>query len=258
MQFKEFRHYEPGDDIRHMSWPVTARTGRATIKIYEEDRERDIVVVVDTSGSSLFSSKQGSRLELFSDAVAVLGLAAVQGGDKFGALHFSNKPLEFRPPRRNKDQAIASAQGLLGAFPQGEQSDVRSSLSFLQTALKNRAIIILMSDFNLPDFRRELMALSRRHEVLLFHAFDEWETGKGLPGGIVEAWDPETNRYWLLDAGASATRRQLEDAHRMKLDYLTAVGKLARADYLGLCLQDDYLKTLVHFFHRRGTNRVAG
>ena len=73
MQFKEFRHYEEGDDIRHMSWPVTARTGRATIKIYEEDRERDVVLLVDTSGSALFSSQRGSRLEMFSDLVAVLG-----------------------------------------------------------------------------------------------------------------------------------------------------------------------------------------
>jgi uncharacterized protein (DUF58 family) len=255
MQFKEFRHYEPGDDIRHMSWTVTARTGRATIKIYEEDRERDIILVSDLSGSNLFSSKQGSRLELYSDVVAVLGLTAVQSGDKFGALNFSSRPLEFRPPRRSRDQVLLVAQKMLDAFPQGEASDIRSTLSFLQATLKNRAIIVILSDFNLPDFRREFVALSRRHEILMVHAFDEWEAGRNLPGGVVEAWDPESNSFWLLDTGARSTRLTLEKTFSQRLDYLNELAKLGRAEYLGLCLQNDYLKDLVHFFNRRASNR---
>jgi uncharacterized protein (DUF58 family) len=255
MQFKEFRHYEQGDDIRHMSWPVTARTGRATIKIYEEDRERDVVLLVDTSGSALFSSQRGSRLEMFSDLVAVLGLSAVQGGDKFGVLHFSNKPVEFRPPRRNREQVLGAALKLLDLSPEGQPSDLRTTLSFLQTALKNRAILFVISDFNLPDFRRELVALSRRHEVILLHAFDDWEQGRALPGGIVEAWDPETQKFWLLDTSSRSTRQILEQGYAQKVSYLNEVARLSRADYLGLCLLDDYLKKLVHFFHRRALGR---
>jgi hypothetical protein len=97
---------------------------------------------------------------------------------------------------------LGAALKLLDLSPEGQPSDLRTTLSFLQTALKNRAILFVISDFNLPDFRRELVALSRRHEVILLHAFDDWEQGRALPGGIVEAWDPETQKF-------SVTRHEL-------------------------------------------------
>src|SRR5262249_49661131 len=113
MQFKEFRHYQEGDDIRHMSWTVTARTGRATMKVYEEERELNVVLAVDVSGSSLFGLMAQRKIDMYAELLAVMGLAAVKSGDNLGLLLFNDQPVHYLPPRRTRDHVKVALTKLL-------------------------------------------------------------------------------------------------------------------------------------------------
>lgn len=251
MQFKEFRHYEPGDDIRHMSWTVTARTGKATVKTYEEERELNVVLLVDTSGSSLFKNKA----EMFAELTSVIGLAAIESGDRLGFLFFSDEPGVYLPPKRSRDQLSVAVSSLLAEPKMGRKSDLRPALKFLSEVLKQRSIVIVISDFWLPEFEQELIPLSRRHEIILLHCFDDAERGD-LPSGVHESWSPEGNVSFLLDTSSDRLSKKLAERHTSLVNDLESVGRRNQADYLSLSHQDDYLKRLILFFRHRGPSRV--
>lgn len=255
MQFKEFRRYEPGDDIRHMSWPVTARTGKPTIKTYEEERELNVVLMVDVSGSSLFGLGKRPKLEMYGDLMAVLGLAALESGDKLGTLFFSNQPEQFRPPRRGRELLSVVLSDLLSKARLGNQSDLRPALSYLREVLKQRSLIIVISDFLLPDFERELIPLAERNEVILLHCFDDAERGS-LPDGVLEAWNPEGGGMQLIDATSETLRREMAEGHTQLINDLEAMSHRTRSDYFCLSKQDEYLKRLISFFRYRGPSRI--
>ncbi len=250
MQFKEFRHYEEGDDIRHMSWKVTARTGKATLKIYEEDREIHVVIAVDVSGSSLFQSSQLSRREMYTEVLALLGYASLRGGDNIGVLFFDSQPKLFLPPKRSKANILKGLDHISQVKMEGESSDLASSFKFLRGTLKHRSMVIVLSDFFLPPFERELAALSRRHEVMLLHCYDDLEKGLGH-SGVYESNDPERNIFYLLDTKSKQNRKLLAEYHRKVSDDLTSICQRSRASYLPLSAEDDYLQRLVRHFRER-------
>jgi uncharacterized protein (DUF58 family) len=254
MQFKEFRHYEAGDDIRHMSWSVTARTGRATMKLYEEERELNVMLLVDVSGSSLFGQARLRKIDMYAELLATLGLAAVKSGDNFGVMFFNDKPTYYIPPRRTREQVQLALKKLGEEKLGGKHSDVRPALNYLQASLKSRALIILISDFLLPSFEREVRMVCRRHELLLAHCFDDVERG-GAIRGVYEVCDPETGEFSLLDANSPRTRFALATHHRQLVAQLRGLCDGSRAEYLPLSLEDDYLQKLVRFFRNRGTRR---
>lgn len=255
MQFKEFRHYAPGDDIRHMSWPVTARTGRATLKVFEEERELQVCLLVDVSGSSLFGSSGRRKVDMYAELVALLGLAAVKSRDNVSVLFFNDKPGEYIPPRNTQTHVLRAVTSLLGHPLQGCRSDLRPALSYALNLLKQRGLVIIISDFLVPEFSTELAAAGRRHELVLLHCFDDAERGSGLDG-VFEAWDPESGGYYLLDAATPALRRELARAHVLQQSDLEETCRRCRADLLNLSVQDDYLQRLVQFFRRRGPARL--
>jgi uncharacterized protein (DUF58 family) len=255
MQFKEFRHYEPGDDIRHMSWPVTARTGRATVKVFEEERELDVVLLIDVSGSSLFGIGKKRKIDMYADLAALIGLAGVRSGDNVGALFFNDKAGLYLPPARSRSQVLVTLTHLLNQPLRDQQSDLRPALLQAESVLRNRSLILVLSDFLVPEFEQELRLLSRRHEVILLHCFDDAERGMGLKG-VFEVRDPETGEYWLLDGNSPSTRRQLAEFQVRLTHRLEDVSRKARADYVCLSSKDDYLQRLVQYFRGRGPARV--
>lgn len=255
MQFKEFRHYEAGDDIRHMSWPVTARTGRATVKVFEEERELDILLMIDVSGSSLFGIGAKRKIDMYADLAALIGLAGVRSGDNVGALFFNDQSGLYLPPARSRSQVLVTLTHLLNQPLKDQASDLRPALLHAESVLRNRSLILVLSDFLVPDFEQELRLLSRRHEVILLHCFDDAERGMGLKG-VFEVRDPETGEYWLLDGNSPTTRRQLAE-YQVRLSHkLEDVSRKARADYLCLSLKDDYFQRMVQYFRGRGPARV--
>lgn len=254
MQFKEFRHYEPGDDIRHMSWPVTARTGRATVKVYEEERELNVLALIDVSGSTQFGEIHQRKIDMYAEVAALLGLAAVKSGDPFAALLFSQKVNAYLPPRRTQDHVRSTMLKILEQPLAGAGSDLRPALSYVGRVVKQRSLILILSDFLLPPFEAELRSLTRRHEVVLLHGFDDAERGVGL-SGIYPVWDPESGAYQILDGNSARVRRKLAEFQTGLVNRLQDLGRSCGADYLALSREDDYLKRLVSFFRRRGHRR---
>ncbi len=254
MQFKEFRRYEPGDDIRHMSWPVTARTGHPTIKIFEEDRELSVLLVVDVSGSSLFGTTK-TKLDMYSELVALLGLAAVKSKDNLGMLFFNDKPVHYLPPRNTQNHVLNGMVTLLQQPLSGKGSDLRPALTFANNVLKTKAIVVVLSDFLVPPFEDELRLLSQRHETVLLHCRDDAEAGRALKG-VYEVWDPEVGETFLLDSNDSKIRTALSKEFAHAQSEIESVCRNCKADYQFLSVQDDYLQRLVHFFRRRGPARI--
>ncbi len=255
MQFKEFRHYEPGDDIRHMSWQVTARTGRATIKTYEEDRDLDVILVVDVSGSSLFGLTKKRKLDMYAELVALVGLAALKSGDNVGLLLFNDGPQMYLPPKRSRQQVLASVAHILSQPARGKRSDLASTLVQLRGYAKSRALIVVFSDFWVPPFETELSKLARKHEIVLLHCYDDAERGSSL-NGVFDVCDPETGSFFLLDGNSTRTKKLLSEQHTHLTNELETISDRSRADYLSLSVEDDYLQRLVNFFRRRGPARV--
>lgn len=254
MQFKEFRHYEPGDDIRHMSWPVTARTGKATLKIYEEERELNVLMLVDVSGSTLFGDSQRRKADMFAEIAALIGLAAVRSGDPVSMMLFSDDVKAYLPPRRTTDHVRICMLKLLEQDRVRARSDLRPALAFAQRVLKVRSLILVLSDFLVPPFDSDLAAVSKRHEVIMLHGFDDAERGGSL-SGVYPVWDPETGEYLLLDGNSARTRRLLAEHQTGLVNSLQRLGRTCGADYLSLSVEDDYLKRLVSFFRRRSPRR---
>ena len=255
MQFKEFRHYEPGDDIRHMSWAATARTGKATLKVYEEERELDVVIAVDVSGSSLFGLSGKNKIQVYGELLALLGLAAIHSGDNLGAFYFSDQPQKYLPPSRTRQSLLVALRELLAQPLEGQKSDLKAPLRYLDRLLPHRTILILISDFLFPDFQNELLRLSKKHEVILVHCTDDAERGQGLKG-VYEVADPETGETYLLDGNSAKVRRDLAQYQVELRNRLEAVCQSTRADYLSLNMEDDYIRRLVQFFRNRGPARV--
>ncbi len=255
MQFKEFRHYEPGDDIRHMSWAATARTGKATLKVYEEERELDVVIAVDVSGSSLFGMSKKSKIQVYGELLALLGLAAIHSGDNLGAFFFSDQPQKFLPPSRTRQSLLVALRELLMQPLEGRKSDLRAPLRYLDKLLPHRTILILISDFLFPDFQNELLRLAKRHEVILVHCYDDAERGLGLKG-VYEVADPETGEIYLLDGNSQKIRHDLAKYQVELRTKLETICQNTRADYLSLSLEDDYVRRLIQFFRSRGPARV--
>ncbi len=198
MQFKEFRHYEPGDDIRHMSWPVTARTGRATVKVYEEERELDIILMVDVSGSTLFGIGEKKKLDVYGELMALVGLAAVKSSDNVGLLLFDDKPRAYIPARRTRHHVHALLTRLLEQPFSGQKSDLREALTYANRILSHRSLIMVISDFIMPGFETELATVSHKHEVILLHCADDAERGLRLMASMRFAIRKPANFiYWM-------------------------------------------------------------
>lgn len=252
MHFKEFRHYEFGDDIRHMSWAVTARTGRPTIKVFEEDRQLNVQCFVDCSGSSFFGSGGMRRVDAYAEMLLILGLATTEGGDTFSSLFFDEGVRLWNPPARNREKVLMSCGLLLEQKLLGRPSDLRGALSYASQATRGRSIWILLSDFLMPNFQKELRIACQRHEVILLHCSDAWDQGTQIEG-LVEVWDPELGEFHLLDANRSRVRERLRQFYAEHSENVRQIALQAGAEYYPIEIQPQFARKLVDVFHKRSS-----
>lgn len=250
MQFKEFRPYEQGDDPRHISWATTAKTGKPILKLYEEEREINVFILVDISGSSLFGSGSRRKIDMYSEVVALLALGAIKFNHRVGVLFFDQKVQTFIPPTRKKEALLQSLNDLLKRDLSNQSSDLRPSLSFCNQVLTHRSLVFIVSDFLLPPFKNELLPLCSKHEVVLLQGYDDSERLISNRG-ISEICDPESGEFFLLDAESAFFRKSLISFYSNFTNQLEDTASACRADFLPLSVQDDYLQRLVHFFSAR-------
>ena len=250
MSFSEVRLYYPGDDVRAIDWNVTARAGEPFVKVFEEERENTVMLLVDVSGSAVFGSHTQFKEEYLTELCAVLAFSAIANNDKVGVMLFSDRIELFIPPKKGKQHILRIIREILTAKPRGRGTDLAGALRFIHNVLKKRSVCFLLSDFLARDYAKPLRVLARRHDCVGIHCWDERE--RALPDvGLLHLADAETGREAWVDTTDPALRRHYTARFLENLDATRAVFRQAGADFLSLPTREPYVKALMQFFEKR-------
>jgi uncharacterized protein (DUF58 family) len=251
MEFAEVREYQPGDDIRDIDWNVTARFDRPYVKVFEEERELTVMLVVDLSGSQYFGTVNATKRQIAVEISAILAFSALKNNDKVGLIIFSDKIEKFVPPKKSRSHALRIIRELLSFEPEGKGTDVNSALEFLNKAHKKRAIVFLISDFNDDGYDRSLRIVGKRHDLIGVEISDERE--QTIPRiGLARFRDPETGREEVVDAGSRAFLTFYRKRKRELRESRQRLFNTSRLDRVSVNTRDSYISPLVGFFRTRG------
>ena len=257
MSFSEVRVYQPGDDVRTIDWNVTARTGEAHVKIFEEERELTVVLLVDVSRSSFWGSADQSKKEVMTEICAVLAFSAISNNDKVGLLLFTDRVELFIPPQKGRQHTLRIIRELLHLEPVGRGTDLAGALQYARNVLRKRSVCFILSDFLAADFEKPLRILAKRHDCIGLHSWDPRE--RELPNaGLLRAADIETGAKGWIDSSDSAFRRAYTrrfDEHKQKTKEL--FGRAA-ADFLSISTNEPYTQALLRFFEQRAHTITHG
>ncbi len=255
IEFSDVREYQPGDDIRSIDWNVTARLGDPYVKKYVEERELNIVLVVDVSSSELFGTAEQSKRELATNVAALIAFSAVTSNDKVGLIAFSSEIERFLPPRKGSRYVLRMLRELLYLRPAHAGTSLATVLDYTTHVLRRRSTIFLISDFLDQGYEALLRVAARRHEIVAVSLSDPRELE--LPDlGLIELEDAESGRRVLIDTSDAALRRRYHDdavQQRAQRDRLLA--SLA-VDHISLQTDRSYVEPLVAFFHRRARTAI--
>jgi len=254
IEFSEVRQYEPGDDVRLIDWNVTARMGAPYIKKYIEERELTIVLAVDVSASSAFTSAGMTKRELAADVAATLAFAAIANGDRVGLLAFSDRVEQYVRPAKSRRHVLRIIRELLYLQPQGRSTDIGDALAYLARVTRRRAIVFVLSDFFDTGYEPALRAAALRHEIVALTLADPRE--RDLPDvGLLEVEDAETGERALLDTSSgrvrSAWARRGEELRDRRRKTLAALG----VEEVALSTGASYVEPLLRAFRARETRR---
>ncbi len=250
MEFSEVREYQFGDDIRNIDWNVTARFGHPFVKIFEEERELTVMLMVDMSGSLIFGSADKTKQQIAAEIGAILAFSALKNNDKVGMILFTDKVEKFVPPRKGRTHVLRIIREILSFEPEGKSTNLRSALEYMNNAIKKRSIAFLISDFMDSDYDKILRIVGKRHDLIGIVLNDRREN-EIPPIGLVKLVDAETGRQRWIDTGDRRTRflfeqmRERSRAERKRL-FLTS-----RLDSIEIQTGDDYIRPLVQFFRLR-------
>ncbi len=250
MNFAEVREYQYGDDIRAIDWNVTARTGSPFVKVFEEERELTVMLVVDVSASGEFGTIERMKGEIAVELCAVLAFSAIKNNDKVGLIIFSDRIEKFVPPRKGRQHVLRVLRELLYFEPEGRGTNIAAALEYLTHVVRRRAVVFLVSDFLSEGFAKGLSVAGRRHDVIAIRMSDrrEWQLP---PVGYVEFEDAESGEHVLVNtsdrrfrtayqANAERTRRSLEETFRK-----------TKVDVIEVRTGEPYVEPLMQFFRER-------
>ncbi|MDE2769722.1 MAG: DUF58 domain-containing protein [Bacteroidota bacterium] len=250
IEFSEVRPYQFGDDIRTIDWNVTARTGDTFVKIFEEEREQTLLLVVDISGSSDFGSRDKFKREISAEICAILGFSAIKNNDKVGLLLFSDQVELFVPPKSGRRHVLRLIRDLFAHEPCSSGTSIQAALDHILRVIRRRSIVLLVSDFLDDGFEKPLRMVSRRHDTVAVQLQDPRE--KSLPSlGLVTLFDPETNRAQLLDTGSRVVRKAFRQSSLDRNTQLKVLFRRARVDHVEIQCGEDFVDPLAKFFRAR-------
>ncbi|CAH1001258.1 hypothetical protein LEM8419_02157 [Neolewinella maritima] len=251
MSFSEVRSYQYGDDVRNIDWNVTARSGEPYVKVFEEERELTVMLLVDISKSSYFGTVKQPKNELITEICAVLAFSAAQNNDKVGLLLFSDRVEKFLPPKKGRGHVLRIIRELLDTRPEGGGTDIGMALTYFTNMVKKRSICFLLSDYLATDYERPLRLAARRHDLVGLHLYDPRE--RELPAvGLLRAKDAETGKTQWIDTDSARVRDRYAGWYNDTMDYFNAAFRQSGADTLSVETTEDYVKELLRFFKRRG------
>lgn len=251
MAFSEVREYQYGDDIRDIDWNVTARYVRPYIKVFEEERELTVMLLIDVSGSRDFGSVNVMKKEVITEIAATLAFSAIQNNDKIGVVFFSDKIEKFIPPQKGKKHILYIIRELIDFQPQDTKTDVSQVLKFLTNAIKKRCTTFLISDFiDKGGFKDALTIANRKHDVVAIQVYDRRETE--LPSvGLMKVKDAETGAERWIDSSSVRVREAYKEWWDRRQAAMNDSFKKCRVDSVSIRTEDDYVKALIALFDKR-------
>jgi uncharacterized protein (DUF58 family) len=251
MTFSEVREYQYGDAIRDVDWNVTARFNHPYVKIFEEERELTVMLLIDVSGSRNFGTQNQYKQELITEIAAVLSFSAIKNNDKIGVILFSDKIEKFIPPQKGRKHILRIIQELLNFEPESKQTNISAALAYLTNAIKKRSIGFIISDFIDSDFKDALTIANRKHDIVGLRIFDERETE--IPNmGLVKMLDAETGAFKWVDTSSKKVRNAYAEWWNKHTSQLEQTFKRSGVDLASVATDQDYVKPLIYLFKHRG------
>ena len=253
MMFSEVRAYQYGDDIRDIDWNVTARQNHPYVKVYEEERELTVMLLVDVSASRNFGAEGMEKRDMIAEIAATIAFSAIQNNDKIGAIFFSNKVEKFIAPKKGRKHILFLIRELLDFTPQNNGTDIAAAVRYFSDALKRRCTMFLISDFiDESDYRTPLNVAMSRHDVMAIQVYDNRDSE--MPDvGLMRVLDLETGATRWIDTGSSATRKAYNKWWYDRQQKMVTTLRSSRVDYTSVATDEDYVRALMGLFKNRST-----
>jgi uncharacterized protein (DUF58 family) len=250
MSFKEVREYSAGDDIRFIDWNVSARLGHPYSKVFEEERELTVMLLVDISASSLFGTNYARKRDIITEVAAVLSFSAVNNADKIGVIFYSDKVEAYIPPKKGKQHALYIVRELLSKQPKSKGTSVTPALRYFNNSTKQKSIAFILSDFIDSNYEDALRIAAKKHDVVGIKIYDKMDME--LPNaGMLQVQDAETGKTKWIDSSSAFVRQGYQEEFFRVTAYSTQVFKKAGSDLLHIRTGDDYVRVLQRFFLSR-------
>ncbi len=250
MAFSEVREYQYGDDIRNIDWNVTARFSHPYVKVFEEERELTVMLLVDVSGSSVFGTRNMLKKNMITEISAVLAFSAIQNSDKIGVLFFSDKVEKFIPPKKGRKHILHIIRELINFTPESNQTNLTEPLRYLTNAIKKRCTAFLLSDFISEDFEDALKIASNKHDLVALKIYDKGET-KLPPVGLLRLKDAESGQEMWVDTMSGKVRREYEQWWNKQDAKVRETFKHSGVDNVAISTDEDYVKPIIKLFKKR-------
>jgi uncharacterized protein (DUF58 family) len=251
--FSEVREYQPGDDVRDIDWNVTARHNKPYVKVYEEERELTLMLLIDVSGSGDFGAKGVEKKEMMAEIAATLAFSSLQNNDKVGVIFFSDRIEKFIPPKKGKKHILLIIREIIDFQPESRGTDLNVALKFMTNALKKRVTAFLLSDFiDNHDYAHSLTMANKKHELAAIQVYDERDSR--LPDiGLMHVSDLETGAERWIDTSSKRVRKAYERAWYDRQQLLTSIVARSGVELAHVRTDEDYVKALLAVFRRKAT-----
>ena len=254
MAFSEVREYQPGDDIRSIDWNVTARYNSPFVKVFEEEREMTVMLLIDVSASGNFGTQEQFKRELATELAAILAFSAINNNDKVGVIFFTDKVEQFIPPKKGKSHILRIIREVLAFEPTGKGTDITGALEYFSAVIKKRSICFILSDFMSKEFDRPLKIASKKHDLVALRIHDLREDT--LPNvGLVPMQDAETEKMLFVDTSSKKVRDNFAKNRARTNEKLRKLFPASGVDLIDITTGTDYVKPLINFFKTRGKRR---
>lgn len=251
MTFSEVRQYQFGDDVRNIDWNVTARYNEPYIKVFEEERELTMMLMVDVSGSEVFGTNDAYKREVITEIAATLAFSALQNNDKIGVILFTDQTELFIPPKKGKSHVLRIIREMLEFEPKSNKTNIAEAFKFLSSVMKKKAIVFVMSDFMDADYEHTLKIAGKKHDVTGIRVFDPKE--EEMPNlGLVQMEDIETGELLMVNTASKRVRNDYAKYYNENVGYFESVFSKSGSGTISCRTGESYVKKLLGYFKRRG------
>lgn len=250
MTFSEVRQYQFGDDVRNIDWNVTARYNEPYVKVFEEERELTMMLMVDISGSKLFGTVEQFKNEIATEIAATLAFSATQNNDKIGLILFSDEIELYIPPKKGRSHVLRIIRELIEFEPKSKLTNISEALKFLSNVMKKKAIVFVLSDFIADDYKQTLKIAANKHDITGIRIYDKHE--ESIPNlGMVQMQDEESGELVLVNTSSKKIRTNYSEYYNQKVDFYKSTFTKSGAGTIDCRVDESYVKKLLGYFKRR-------